>query len=215
MPTLSDYAQNALPTWLGGSPVTPNELAENQAAATAQITAVGNSVGASVQTQQTLANDTNLVNGDVYTFSFQAQETTTVASLTQDIQQQAPSFLTMVNVVQGSGASQIFFNVTFTYEGDGSDVIQDVASAIVAAALSVNGDMLAFLQAAQQVTVGQVLQPVIQNQVAQSVVNQNTLATQANAAAAASDNVQLYLLIGAAALGIFLFVKYGSGVSAA
>jgi hypothetical protein len=209
MPTLTDYVQNALPTYLGGAPVTANELAENQAAATAQITAVGNSVGAQVATQQTVENDTNLTNGDVYTFSFQAQGgNTTIASLQQDIQQQAPSFITQVTVVQGTGTSAPFFNVQFTYEGDGSDVVTDVASAIIAAAWAVNGDGLAFLQASEQVTVGQVLQPVIASQVTQSSANQTSLATSANAAAKAADQSQLTTIIiwGAIAVGVLLVV---------
>jgi hypothetical protein len=204
--SLSDVIQNALPTWLGGSPVTASEAAANDAAATAQITAVGNSVGASVPVHETVDNDTNLVNGQTYTFSFQAQPGVTVASLQADIAAQAPGFIMMFSVVQGSGSSQLFFNVTFTYEGDGSDVVTDVASAIVAAAFATNGDGLAFLQASQQKTVGQVLQPVIGKQVTAATVDQTGLANQANAAAKAQDTAQLTSIIIWAAIGLGAFL---------
>lgn len=207
--SLSDILQNALPTWLGGSPVTASEAAANDAAATAQITAVGNSIGAQVPTTQLVDNDTNLINGQQYIFSFQAQtNTTTTASLQDDITQQAPSFLVMVSVVQGSGSSQQFFNIIFTYEGDGSDVVMDVASAIVGAAFAVNGDALAFLQASQQKTVGQVIQPVIATQVAASSQNQQTLASQANAAAKAQDTAQLTSIIVWAVVGLGAFLVF-------
>lgn len=206
--SLTDVLQNALPTWLGGMPVTPSEAAANDAAATSQITAVGNSIGAQVPTMQPVDNDANLVNGQQYVFSFQAQANTTASSLQDDIAQQAPSFLMMVSVIPGTGSSTGFFNVVFTYEGDGSDVVTDVASAIVGAAFAVNGDALAFLQASQQKTVGQIIQPVINAQVTASASNQATLAGQANAAAKTQDTAQLTSLIVWAVVGLGAFLVF-------
>ena len=201
-PTLSDYIQNALPTWLGGSPVTANEAAQNQAAAAAEITAVATSPGGQQATSTLLTNDQALVNGQTYTFTFNAPSAT-VSSLTQDIIGQAPDFIVDAIVVPIPGGG---FNVIFTYEGDGSDVVQDVASSIVAAALSVNNDTLGFVSASQTSTVGQILQPTITKQVAGSNADQTTLANQANAAAKAQDTSSLTSGLVWIAVGLVAFL---------
>ncbi|HMD53861.1 MAG TPA: hypothetical protein VKJ65_04860 [Phycisphaerae bacterium] len=186
-PTISDYIQNALPTWLGGSPVTANEQQQNQAAAAAEIAAVATSPGGLQATSTLLANDQPLVNGQTYTFTFLAPGAT-VDSLSSDIIGQAPNFIVNPVVVPISGGG---FNVTFIYEGDGSDVVQDVASSIVAAGLAVNNDQLGFVSASQTSTVGQVLQPTITAQISASNTDQSLLASQANAAATAQDTASL------------------------
>jgi hypothetical protein len=202
-PTLSDYVQNALPTWLGGAPVTANEAAQNNAAAAAQINAVANSQGASVQAVTVLPNDTNLINGQTYQFSFSSSNAT-VSSLSNDVIQQAPGFVGNPVITQNGST----FTVAFTYEGDGSDVVQDVASAILAAGLAVSGDQLSFLLASQNsgTTVAQTLAPVVTQQVAASNIDQSTLANAANKAAAASDTSQLTSIIVYVGIGIALFL---------
>jgi hypothetical protein len=186
-PTISDYIQNALPTWLGGSPVTANEQAEYQKAAANEIAAVASSPGAGQPVSTILASDANLVNGQTYTFVFTGPSAS-VASVSQDIAGQAPDFITQVQVTAIAGGG---FNVQFVYEGDGSDVVQDVASAIVGAAIAVNNDQLGFVSASVQTTVGQVLAPVVATQTAASNTDQATIATQANAAAKAQDTASL------------------------
>jgi hypothetical protein len=201
-PTLSDYIQNALPTWLGGSPVTANEQAQNEAAAAAEINAVATSPGGMQSVSTALSNDTNLVNGKVYTFIFTGGSS--AANLADDIQEQAPSFLTQVVVNPLSGGSG--FSVQFTYEGDGSDVVSDVASSIVAAGIAVNGDNLGFVSASQQTTVGAIIGPTITSQVAASNVDQSTLAASANAAAKAQDTSSLTTTLIWIAVGLAAFL---------
>jgi hypothetical protein len=190
-PTLSDYVQNALPTWLGGSPVTANEAQQNQAAAAAEITAVASSPGGLQPTATLLTNDQNLVNGQVYTFTFNAPGATPT-SLMQDVVGQAPDFIVNPNVVSVPGGG---LNLTFIYEGDGSDVVQDVASSIIAAGLMVNNDQLGFVAASVQTTVGQTvgaaLAPTVTAQVVASNTDQSTLTNAANAAAKAQDTAGL------------------------
>jgi hypothetical protein len=201
-PTITDYIQNALPTWLGGSPVTANEAQQNQAAAAAEISAVATSPGGQVATSTLLANDAALVNGQTYTFTFTGPSAT-VASVSNDIAGQAPDFLTQVSVVSVDGGG---FNVTFTYEGDGSDLVQDVASSIVAAGLAVNNDQLGFVSASQTSTVGQLIQPTIAKQVALSATDQSTIANAANAAAKAQDTASLTSGIVWIAVAVALFI---------
>jgi hypothetical protein len=203
-PTLSDYVQNALPTWLGGSPVTANEAAQNQKDAAAQIAAVASSPGGLQATSTLLTNDQPLVNGQTYTFTFNAPSAT-VQSLSQDIVGQAPDFIINPVVVPLDGGG---FNVTFIYEGDGSDLVQDVASSIVAAGLAVNNDQLGFVSASQTSTVGQILQPTIAKQIASSNTDQTVLANSANAAAKAQDTASLTsgLVWVAVAVAVFIVV---------
>jgi len=203
-PTLSDYIQNALPTWAGGSAVTANEAAQRQKAANDEIAAVATSPGGLQATSTLLANDQPLVNGQTYTFTFNAPSAT-VASLQSDIVGQAPDFIVNPVVVPISGGG---FNVTFIYEGDGSDVVQDVASSIVAAGLAVNNDQLGFVSASQTSTVGQILQPTITAQISASNTDQSLLANQANAAAKAQDTASLTsgIVWIAVALAVFVVV---------
>ena len=97
-----------------------------------------------------LALDDNLVNGQTYTFQFQlanllfSPDTNTVLN---DLYTQAPDFLTSVGVTFSEGLSSYFMNVQFTYEGDGSDVVSDVASAMVAAFLAGSNDSFTFVNA--------------------------------------------------------------------
>ena len=201
-PTISDYIQNALPTWLGGSPVTANEAAQNQAAAAAEIAAVASSPGAGQSVTTILQNDAPLTNGQTYQFVFTGPGAS-IASVSADIVGQAPSFITQVAVTAIPGGG---FQVQFVYEGDGSDLVQDVASSIVGAALAVNNDQLGFVSASIQTTVGQILAPVVSTQIAASNQDQTTLANQANAAAAAQDTASLTSGLVWIAVGLAVFI---------
>jgi hypothetical protein len=204
-PTLSDYVQNALPTWLGGSPVTANETAINVAQANAQIAAVASSPGAQVTVNNPLQSNDNLINGNSYVFIFSAQAGATAASIAADIAGQAPAFMTMVQVALSSSGD---FNVQFTYEGDNTDVVSDVASSIVSAGMQVNQDQLSFVNAVNNSTVGALLAPTIAQQQQASITEQGNLANATNAAAAKSDTSQLttWLLWAAIGVGLFLFL---------
>ena len=201
-PTISDYIQNALPTWLGGLPVTANEAAQNDASAAAEITAVASSPGAGQSVSTTLQNDAPLTNGQTYQFVFTGPGAS-VASVTADIVGQAPDFITQVVVTAIPGGG---FSVSFVYEGDGSDLVQDVASSIVGAALAVNNDNLGFVSASVQTTVGQILAPTVAKQVAQSNADQTVLTNQANAAAKTQDTASLTSGLVWIAVGLAVFI---------
>lgn len=97
--------------------------------------------------------DDNLVNGQTYTFSFELKNWITspsVQAIEQDITDQAPDFLTSVQVTirpQLLHFLTTYYDVQFTYEGDGSDVVSDLASALTAAFSAGSNDNFAFTQA--------------------------------------------------------------------
>jgi hypothetical protein len=104
--------------------------------------------------------DDLLVNGNVYTFQFQNENLFLAPSndtLTADIVAQAPSFVTGVQILTPSfsftlGDTSFFktlYNVQFIYEGDNTDIVQDVAASIVAAAQVVSNDKISFVGAIQ------------------------------------------------------------------
>jgi hypothetical protein len=87
--------------------------------------------------------DDNLVNGQTYTFVFASGNwfsTPATATIQNDVTAGAPNFLTQV-VVQYLSPN---FYVTFTYEGDGSDVALDVANSITAAVAATSGDVVSY-----------------------------------------------------------------------
>jgi hypothetical protein len=206
MPSLTDYVQNALPTWLGGSPVTATEQQQQQQAAAAEIAAVGASPGAQVPAFTLLNPQDALINGKTYSFVFNAPGVS-AASFAADVDGQAPDFVGSSSVGQLDGGG---LNLVFTYEGDGSDLVQDVASAIVAAALQVNADQVTFVSASTQtqVTVGQQIAPTITAQIAASNANTAKLAADANAAAKASDTANLNQVLGTST--VLLFIVLGA-----
>jgi len=104
---------------------------------------------------QQLQNDDNLVPGQTYTFTFQNQNWVLVPSgstLQDDLVKNAPNFLGSLQVSMGFQPSladplATVATVQFTYSGDGSDVVSDVAASMVAAFQSGSGDSLSFLTA--------------------------------------------------------------------
>jgi hypothetical protein len=192
---------NILPTWLGGAPVTASQATANQAAASSEIAAVGTSAGAQVAAYKLLDNTINLVNGQQYQFSFSG--TVQPSSLQNDIVQNAPDFLTSLSVI-GNGNALV---VEFTYEGDGTDIVSDVAQSIVAAAAA-NNDSVTYLAASQATggTVSQAIAGTVAAQINASNADQSTLANQANAAAAAADSASLTSTIVWVIVGVTLFL---------
>lgn len=95
--------------------------------------------------------DDNLSNGQTYTFQFLCQNWFCLSDLSQallsDITANAPNFLTSVGVTSPPTTS--LYNVQFTYEGDGSDVVSDVAQSLIAAFQSGSGDNLSFVGGVQ------------------------------------------------------------------
>jgi hypothetical protein len=104
--------------------------------------------------QTPLELDANLVNGQTVTFQFKCSNTFCIsdlsATLNDDIVSNAPSFITSLQVTSPTGggwfaATAAIYNVQFTYEGDGSDVVSDVAASIVAAAQAGSNDSITFI----------------------------------------------------------------------
>lgn len=93
--------------------------------------------------------DDNLVNGHAYTFVFQCNNllsNPSVQVIWADLTNNAPDFLEALNIVQETGSSNTnYYNVAFTYSGDGSDVVQDVITAMISAFQAGSSDSFAFL----------------------------------------------------------------------
>jgi hypothetical protein len=101
-----------------------------------------------------LANDDNLVNGQTYTFQFLLGNIFSLpntGALQADLINNAPNFITSIQVTEQSGVGLLtnYFFVQFTYEGDGSDVVSDVASSMVGAFYAGSNDNLSFVTATQ------------------------------------------------------------------
>jgi hypothetical protein len=132
---------------------------------------------------QVIPLNANLVNGQTYTSSFICNNwvvNPSDSTVLNDIVAQAPDFLTSVGVTDLLGV----YKVTFTYEGDGSDVLSDVQAAIVAAILAVSGDNFTAGVTYQGtgVSAGQQLETGITTATGQALATVSTVATQAGQA---------------------------------
>lgn len=90
--------------------------------------------------------DDNLVNGRTYTFQLRCTNTFILpraGTVQDDLTQQAPDFLQSLQVTSPFTTS--LYNVQFTYEGDGSDVVSDVAASMVGACQAVSNDAMEFV----------------------------------------------------------------------
>lgn len=88
--------------------------------------------------------DANLIPGQTYTFTFTLGNWFSLPSeskVVNELASSAPDFISNVSVKESSGLSPLtnYYDVTFTYTGDGSDVASDVAAAMIAA-FSAGGD---------------------------------------------------------------------------
>lgn len=99
--------------------------------------------------------DENMIPGQTYTFQFKLNNYIEVprnTTIQQDLQQNAPTFVQ--NSLQVTSPSSITnplgltYNVQFTYAGDGSDVISDVANELISAVSAGSGDTFVFVGAA-------------------------------------------------------------------
>jgi len=94
--------------------------------------------------------DDNLVNGHTYTFQFNCTNwlsNPSAETVAADIVAAAPDFLTSLGVTSPFTTS--LYNVQFTYEGDGSDVVSDVSNLIIAAILATSNDGMVLVGAVQ------------------------------------------------------------------
>jgi hypothetical protein len=86
----------------------------------------------------TVQADDNLIPGQSYTFTFDLGNWLSLPSensVLAELGNYAPDFIGNARVVQSSGLGLFtnYYNVTFTYTGDGSDVASEVAAAMVSA----------------------------------------------------------------------------------
>lgn len=96
--------------------------------------------------------DDNMVPGHTYTFQLKLQNWITMPSTStvqQDLSGYAPDFMSdvQVTVAQTLNILDNTFNIQFTYTGDGSDVISDVANSIVTAISQGSSDNFSFIAA--------------------------------------------------------------------
>lgn len=84
--------------------------------------------------------DANMIPGQTYTFQLKLGNLVTspnTSTLQQDITNNAPDFIGSLNVTEEPGSALHWltniYDVEFTYNGDGTDVVSDVASSIIAA----------------------------------------------------------------------------------
>lgn len=92
--------------------------------------------------------DDNLIPGQTYTFQFKNSnwiESFSTDTVTSDITANAPSFVSSLQVTQPSLTS--LYNVQFSYSGDGTDVVSDVANELIAAVQTGSGDSMSFIGA--------------------------------------------------------------------
>lgn len=144
-----------------------------------------------------LALDDNLSNGKTYTFQFQSENyifNPSNQTLNDDIIASAPDFITSLNVTTPASSAttgetsffKTLYAVQFTYEGDGSDVVIDVANSIISSAKAVSNDNISFVGGVQSgasslnVTPSQVASKVEQaasdaaNKIAQDAIKAST-----------------------------------------
>lgn len=91
--------------------------------------------------------DDNLRNGQTYTFQFEDDNffTSGLSTLQNDLVVNAPDFLGSLQLSPVAlGLTKSYMNVQFTYEGDGSDVVSDVANSMMSAFLTGSNDSFGF-----------------------------------------------------------------------
>lgn len=96
------------------------------------------------------AADDNMIPGQTYTFEFSLDNLITrpaTSKIQSDLQSNAPDFVNtnlVVTTPQTVNPFSNVYDVQFTYTGDGSDVVSDVAAAIIEAIKSGSNDDLTF-----------------------------------------------------------------------
>ena len=159
--------------------------------------------------------DDNMIPGQTYTFQLKLGNLISMPStgtVQQDIVANAPAFISNLQVTTADTINPFndTYNLQFTYTGDGSDVVSDVASSLIAATQQGSNDKFSFVQAIPDTadstgTINQTL-----DSIAQGVTK-----TTANAAQNLLTPVEwaLVLVVGLVVLVIFTSGKAG-GVSA-
>jgi|SRR6516164_3511861 len=135
--------------------------------------------------------DDNLKNGRTYTFQFKCDNWFCLTDISQDLQsdlmQQAPDFVQ--NIAVTSPPTTSLYNVQFTYEGDGSDVVSDLANLFIATFKSVSGDSLVFIGGTASATSDIIISPTNAASVAEKAVTTATSTVANDAVGAATDAI--------------------------
>lgn len=167
--------------------------------------------------------DDNMIPGQTYTFQLKLNNWLAVPSthiVQSDLEQQAAGFVADVQVTSPPLTS--LYNCQFTYQGDGSDVISDVANMLLAAIKAGSNDDFVFIGAvadtAQSITVtpGTAAQSVVDNVgAAVNSATQGAAKTIADSAQKLLTPIEIAvgILVGLVVLIIFTSGKAG-GVTA-
>lgn len=168
--------------------------------------------------------DDNLIPGQTYTFQLKCSNyliLPSASTVQQDLNDNAPSFVG--NDLQvTSPFSTSLYNCQFTYNGDGTDVVSDVANSLVSACSQGSSDSMVFVGAVADTAQSITVSPTTAAQKAGDAVGQainSAVQGAAKSAAQAAQNVLspiemlLIIVVGAVVLIIFTSGKAG-GVSA-
>lgn len=160
--------------------------------------------------------DDNMIPGQTYTFQFKLSNWLVVPSTSTvqaDLQNNAPGFVSDVQVTSPFLTS--LYNCQFTYTGDGTDVISDVANELLAAFQQGSGDSFSFVGAvadtAQSISVtpGNAAQKVADT--VGTTINsaiQGAAKTTADAAQKILSPIEMLLIL---AVGLVAFLIFTSG----
>jgi hypothetical protein len=144
--------------------------------------------------QTVLQLDDNLSNGRTYTFQFKSENwfiNPSVDDVQNDIYTAAPDFITSLQVTSPFTTS--LYNVQFTYEGDGSDVVSDVAMSIVAAIKATSNDNMTFVGAVSAAAADIAVSPIVAVQVTEKAISGAVTKVATDATQAATDTINTAL----------------------
>lgn len=107
--------------------------------------------------------DDNMIPGSTYTFQLKLENLIRLPStstIQQDLNNNAPSFVDnnlQVTIADTLSPFSNIYNVQFTYNGDGTDVISDVANSIIVAISNGSSDSFTLVGAVADVAPGGIL----------------------------------------------------------
>lgn len=171
-----------------------------------------------------LANDDNLQSGQTYTFTFVLNNyfsMPSVSTVLSDMDQMPDSIIGSVSASWSAGLGLLtnYLNVTFTYVGDGGDVVSDVASLFVDAFNNGSGDHFTWQQATGGTSgitsLSAVVEPVKQiAQVTGESVGTAVGAVTGAAAKGVTDNLGFsgWALVGVVGLGLLAYIMATTGI---
>lgn len=163
--------------------------------------------------------DDNMIPGQTYTFQLKCTNYVLLPStdtIQVDIGNNAPEFVADLHVTSPSLTS--LYNCQFTYQGDGSDVITDVANSLIAAIGAGSSDSFTFVGAvpdtAQSITIspGSAAQKV--SDAVGDAVNKATQGAAKNIADAAQTvlgPVEILLILAVGLVAVLIFTAGKSG----